>query len=72
MNALRFIEKPQNREIKISLPDYFSDDLVEVIILSLDKKESKSEASRLNIAQNYLDQSQKSSFDLGKFDTHEQ
>jgi hypothetical protein len=72
MNALRFIEKPQNREIKISLPDYFNDDLVEVIILSLDKKESKSEASRLNIAQSYLDQSQKSSFDTGNFDPHEQ
>ncbi|WAC10919.1 hypothetical protein [Dyadobacter pollutisoli] len=70
MNALRFIEKPQNREIKISLPDYFNDDLVEVIILSLDKKES--ETSRLNIAQTYLDQSQKSSFDTGKFDPHEQ
>jgi hypothetical protein len=46
--------------------------LVEVIILSLDKKESKSEASRLNIAQSYLDQSQKSSFDTGNFDPHEQ
>jgi hypothetical protein len=72
MNALRVIEKPQNGEIKISLPDYFNDDLVEVIILSLDKKEFKSEDSRLNIAQNYLDQSQKSSFDPGNFDPHEQ
>lgn len=72
MYALRMIEKPQNGEIKIFLPDYFNDDLVEIIILSLEKKDFKSEDSRLNIAQTYLDQSQKSSFDPGIFDPHEQ
>lgn len=72
MNALRFIQKPQNREIKISLPSYFDDDMVEVIILSMDKKEPSAQASRLNTAQQYLDQSKKSSFDPDMFDPHEQ
>ena len=72
MNALRLIEKPQNREIKISLPDYFDDDMVEVIILSLETKETSSIKSRLNTAQQYLDRSKKSSFDPDKFDAHEQ
>ena len=72
MNALRLIQKPQNREIKISLPSYFDDDMVEVIVLSLEKKEANSQASRLNTAQQYLDQSKKSSFDPDKFDPHEQ
>jgi hypothetical protein len=72
MNALRVIERPRNGEIKIFLPDNFNDDLVEVIILSMDMKESKSEDSRLNIAQTYLDQSQKSSFDTSIFEPHEQ
>ncbi|MCF2490626.1 hypothetical protein [Dyadobacter sp. CY347] len=72
MNALRLIEKPQNREIKISLPDYFDDDMVEVIILSLENKETASQNSRFNTAQQYLDRSKKSSFDPDKFDPHEQ
>jgi len=38
----------------------------------LEKKESNSQASRLNTAQQYLDQSKKSSFDLDMFDPHEQ
>ncbi|GGC10608.1 hypothetical protein [Dyadobacter sediminis] len=72
MNALRLIEKPENREIRISLPEYFNDDLVEVIVLSIEKNNSNTAESRLNIAHNYLNQSKKSSFDLSKLDAHEQ
>lgn len=72
MNALRVIEKPLNGEIKISLPDNFNDDLVEVIILSLDPKKPESRDLRSNVALDYLKRSKKSSFDLGKFDAHEQ
>ncbi|KAA6441410.1 hypothetical protein FEM33_02545 [Dyadobacter flavalbus] len=72
MNALRLIEKPENRELRISLPEYFNDDLVEVIVLSIDRSNSNTTESRLSIAHNYLNQSKKSSFDLSKFDAHEQ
>lgn len=72
MNALRIIEKPLNREIKISLPDSFNDDLVEVIILSLDQKKPDFMDLRSDIALDYLKRSKKSSFDIGKFDAHEQ
>jgi len=72
MNALRLIEKPENREIRISLPEYFNDDLVEVIVLSIEKNNSEATESRISIAQNYLSKSKKSSFDSSMFDAHEQ
>ena len=71
MNALRLIEKPKNGEIKISLPETFTDDLVEVIILPLTQPEVDSE-SRLKIAQQYLKRSKPTNFDLGDLDPHAQ
>ena len=72
MNALRLIEKPKDGEIKISLPDSFSDDPVEVIILPLVPQQPVKEHSRLQIAQHYLSQSKKSFFDSGNFDAYDQ
>ncbi|MHA4737374.1 hypothetical protein [Dyadobacter sp. MSC1_007] len=71
MNALRLIEKPENGELKISLPKSFTDDLVEVIILPLTQHEINTEA-RLKIAQQYLKRSKPTNFDLGDLDPHEQ
>jgi len=61
MNALRLIEKPKNGELKISLPETFTDDPVEVIIRPLIQPEIDS-ASRLKIAQQYLKRSKTNQF----------
>lgn len=71
MTALRLIEKPKNGELKISLPETFTDDLVEVIIRPLVQPEIDTK-SRLKIAQQYLKRSKPINFDLGDLDPHEQ
>ena len=71
MTALRLVETPKNGELKISLPDSFSDDPVEVIIRPLAQPEIDAK-SRLKIAQQYLERSKPTNFDLGDLDPHEQ
>lgn len=71
MTALRLVETPKNGELKISLPDSFSDDPVEVIIRPLVQLEIDAK-SRLKIAQQYLKRSKPTNFDLGDLDPHEQ
>ncbi|TLU97875.1 hypothetical protein [Dyadobacter luticola] len=72
MNALRLIERPKDRELKISLPESFNDDLVEVIVIPLANSKVQKPHSRLKIAQHYLSQSKNSSFDSGNFDAYDQ
>ncbi len=44
MEALRYIKKPKNNKITISLPDSFKDDEVEIIIMKrIDKPEPEKE-----------------------------
>lgn len=71
MDTLIVIEKPENGELKISLPKSFTDELVEVTIRPLAHNEIDT-ASRLKIAQQYLKRSKPTNFDLGDLDPHEQ
>lgn len=61
MAALRLVETPKNGELKISLPDSFSDEPVEVTILPLVQPEIDAK-SRLKIAQQYLKRSKTNQF----------
>ncbi|MCE7063069.1 hypothetical protein [Dyadobacter sp. CY343] len=68
MDALRFTEKPYKGRISFLLPKSVNDDLV----LPIENSDSQQASYRLNIAQQYLDQSNKSSFDTGNLDPHAQ
>ena len=65
------VEKPKNGKLKISLPETFTDEPVEVFIRPLVQPEIDVK-SRLAIAQQYLKRSKPTNFDLGDLDPHEQ
>ena len=71
MTALRLVEKPQNGELKISLPDSFKDETVEVVIRPLVQPKIDTK-SRLKVAQQYLKRSKPTNFDLGDLNPHQQ